>query len=474
MTQILRRDDGAEVTVPVPINTGDNRWQVVAALVPTAAGYDAFPSTTASDGSFVIPGVPQGLYYLEVEIPAPGDFGAVPFTSVEAAFYSFTADTPDLSTIYSERADVAFPAQTTTLTFLVDGLVPWNPGPPPVFFNAAGDSLIMLGSQAQVLLGVANPNSLPTGATSVSKQLNWFLTGLPDASKGDVEFIFQKSSSVAGSGATSGSVRAASRFARIADLTLADGASATRTLTLTDAPQTGSLNGRILGSQWAPLIQQSNPTAQVTAGGQRYTVFGTPGPTSFPDMGGFGAELATVLSPVLTDVDYGTIAYGQFLGSPWHELRDFVLYANYQVPGGSTFALPMYESVEATPTTGALAPVLGPPLSPKIQGLDAFQPQSGVGLTPVISWSPPSLGAPTSYQVSVSPTVSGPFYTSLTFTVYGQTSLRIPPGFLASGVSYQLSVSSFQAPWDTLGRPPMRTGAPWASAQTLSSATFTP
>jgi hypothetical protein len=121
-----------------------------------------------------------------------------------------------------------------------------------------------------------------------------------------------------------------------------------------------------------------------------------------------------------------------------------------------------------------LVPVLGPPLSPKIQGLDAFQPQSGVGLTPVVSWSPPSLGTPTSYEVGVSPTGPGSFYASLSFTVYGQTSLRIPPGFLVSGVSYQLSISSFQAPWDTLGRPPMRTGAPWATANSLSSATFTP
>lgn len=48
--------------------------------------------------------------------------------------------------------------------------------------------------------------------------------------------------------------------------------------------------------------------------------------------------------------------------------------------------------------TDPIAPVLGPPTAPLLNGVDAFVPQSGVGLQPTFSWSPPNLGTATSYQ----------------------------------------------------------------------------
>jgi hypothetical protein len=468
VTTILRSDDGSTTTVPVPINTGDNLWQVTAAWVPTATGYQVFPSTTAADGSFVIPNVPQGLYYLQLDIPAPDNFGAAPPTRLEAAFYPFTADSPDLSSISVGTANAA--GGSATVTWSVDGLAPWNPA--PVTPGGLADSLVVFGSQTGANFFIATGTSLPAGATSVSKQVAWSPGNLPDASRGDVDFVVQRSASAVGSGATLGSVKVASRFARIADLTLANGESATQAVTLAEAPQTGSLNSRILSSQWTPLVQQSNPTAQPSS--QNYSIFGTPGPVGFPDLGPLTINLATVLGPASTDVDYGTITYGQFLGAPWNEVREFTLNANYQF-GANTFSLPVYESFDPMPATADVVPVIGPPLAPKVQGLDAFQNQFGVGLTPVISWSPPSLGKPTSYQVGVSQAGgANARYVSLTFTVYGATSLRIPPGFLVTGASYSVGVSSVQAPWDKVGIPPLRFGAPYATAGTMSTASFTP
>jgi hypothetical protein len=51
--------------------------------------------------------------------------------------------------------------------------------------------------------------------------------------------------------------------------------------------------------------------------------------------------------------------------------------------------------------------------------------------------------------------------------------LQIPPGFLEKGCTYQFVIDSFQAPWDTLGRAPLRTGVPFATAETVA-ATFMP
>jgi hypothetical protein len=443
---------------------------VVAAWVPTAAGYDVFPSNTAADGTFVIPNVPQGLYYLQLDIPAPDNFGAFPFVRLESSFYPFTADSPDLSQIFA--GDHSERSGSATLALSVDGLAPWNPGSPPVAGGGTADSLFIFGSQTTGDFFIATGTSLAAGATSASKQINWAFADLPDASKGDVEFIVQRSVSAAGSGPTLGTVRVPSRFARIADLTLTDGESATRAVTLAEAPQTGSMSTRILGSQWAPLVQQSNPAVQ--PGGQSsYSIVSVPGPVTFPDLGGLSMNLVTVLSPASTDVDYGTVAYGQFLGAPWQEVRELTFFANYAF-GTSIFELPFYQSYELMPATGDVVPVVGPPRSPKVQGLDAFQNQSGVGLTPVISWSPPSVGAPTSYQVSVASQDTTTRYSSITVTVYGATSLRIPPGYLVKGVGYQVSISSVQAPWDKVGIPPFRFGVPYATAGMLSTASFTP
>ncbi|HEY2028348.1 MAG TPA: hypothetical protein VGH20_03975 [Myxococcales bacterium] len=469
VTAVVRSDDGSQAVFPIPANTGLNFWQVAAAWVPTATGWDRFPSDTASDGSFVIPGVPQGVYYLELDIPAPDNFGGFPFKRLEAELFPFTADVPDLSQIYPGTQDPTDFTDAATLTVSVDGLAPWNPGSSRVG-PGAGDSLILFGSQTGADIVIASGSSLAAGSTSASKVIPWSGT-LPNAPKGDVEFVVQRSTSAVGSGATSGTVRLASRFARIADLTLPNGASASRSVTLADAPQTGSMRARILGSQWAPLVQQSNPAAQPAL--SNYAIMAAPGPVSFPDLSPFRMNLVSVASPASTDVDYGTVAYGQFLGAPWQEVREFDLSANYQF-GDSTFALPFYQSIDPMPATADVIPVVGPPLSPRVSGLDAFQNQSGVGLTPLISWSPPSLGAPTSYAAGISSNSATTLYASVSFTVYGATSFRIPPGFLETGVSYAVSVAATQAPWDHAGIPPFRLGVPYASASAVSTASFTP
>jgi hypothetical protein len=57
--------------------------------------------------------------------------------------------------------------------------------------------------------------------------------------------------------------------------------------------------------------------------------------------------------------------------------------------------------VPASETGGPIVPMLGSPTMPRIEGRDAFQGQGGVGFQPTISWSPPTLGSATSYQIVI-------------------------------------------------------------------------
>jgi hypothetical protein len=477
---VYQADDGTKT--PKPGNDTGYDVKAVAAWVPSGSGYVKFPVSTAPQqaGGFAIEGVPQGAYFLEVDQGAPDSdpMGS----SFWASFYPFVTSTPDLSSVRPGRGD--FAAQSVDFTLSIDGLSPWNPAPPQNLTGwwLGGDHLSFVGSQINTSLTLAANTSLPAGATSASKRVplgsSAARSGLPDASKGDVEFVYQLSTSAVGTGASLGGKRVATRFARIGDLTVPDGTSATDTLSLADAPQTGSLSTNIAASKWAPLLQQSNPAMVPVPGGQNLEILAYPVWIAFPDLSqSLPVLLASVVSPPLLDVNYGPIAYGQFLGSPWHEVRRLVLVASAEVPQPGTTdtrsILTFFESWEAMPATGDPAPVLGPPLSPKIQGLDAFVAQSGVGLTPVISWSPPSLGTPTSYTVGLSAVSGTPLYRGMLFGVYGATSLQLPPGFLEKGSTYQLTISAFQAPWDALGRAPLRAGVPFASADCVA-AVFAP
>lgn len=112
-----------------------------------------------------------------------------------------------------------------------------------------------------------------------------------------------------------------------------------------------------------------------------------------------------------------------------------------------------------------MVPRVGPVLAPKVGGLDATADiATPVGTEPVISWSPPALGTPTAYMLSISrldvvggATAEAPV---LWTKVYSGTSFRVPPGILVAGARYVAFIRSVQAPWDVLDTNPYAQGTP--------------
>src|SRR5262249_15645313 len=98
----------------------------------------------------------------------------------------------------------------------------------------------------------------------------------------------------------------------------------------------------------------------------------------------------------------------------------------------------------------------------------------GVGLQPLISWSPPDLGTATSYFVSIyGLTPPEPGERLPLATIHSGTSYKVPPGFLRPGHLYYGVISAYQADFDVLDRPIYRWGTPDHEGDCIIGA-FTP
>jgi hypothetical protein len=160
-----------------------------------------------------------------------------------------------------------------------------------------------------------------------------------------------------------------------------------------------------------------------------------------------------------------TASYGQFLDPGWEELVGVrrTWRASYTAKGATGPAtLPL--GVESEWPVGQLpaspGPVLSPPRALTLGGVDAFQPLTGVGFTPVIAWTAPVLGSPTRYRVSLALLENTSGVTTLSnvasFEVYS-TSLTIPDGLLFGSGEYVATVSAIESPNDVAG-----SLAPWS------------
>ena len=478
-------DDGSKTTVNSP---PPNAATLKAILSPngSAAGYTIIPITLDSTQSFTVSNVPEGPYFLQLDseryevchgCPGPPYDNYVEVVSTQ--LIELRADSPDLTSVTAGRPDIVLPDpnQVWPIHLEVSGLAPWVPAD-PVAPRTPGDSVVTASSQANHYGNFA-PTSTPPGSTVARG--NWFnFGGLPDASKHDVLYAYQRSTTTVADGSSAGTVVASSRFARLTDLTMTQSTSNV-SLTLTNsAPQTGEVSADIRYAQFAALAPLVHPTAVPSAFyGAFVNVVAAPHSVEYPDKPGpFEVTnlffLANVPAPV-TDVNYGTLHYGEFLDPLWKTYRAVTYTFDTQVPsaleccaGGSiTSRVPM----PAEP--GPIVPVLGPPTQPRIEGRDAFADQNGVGvgLEPVITWSPPTLGQPTSYQITISsqtqPVIAGETRT-ISAIIYSGRRFKLPPGFLKQGSQYTATISARLAPWDTFDRAAFRVGVPFHTADCLT------
>ncbi len=99
--------------------------------------------------------------------------------------------------------------------------------------------------------------------------------------------------------------------------------------------------------------------------------------------------------------------------------------------------------------TGDVTPKLSRVTGLKVNGMDATVSQSNLTVTPTVSWTPPSLGTATHYQVYVYRVINqaGASIISVdgVFTTTN-TSMRVPPMFIRPGEPFMIGVRAYMVP----------------------------
>lgn len=435
-------------------------------LVPDGSptGYTELPASLSAAGDFSVPDVPPGPYFLSVEerVIALTYVG----TRVEGRawrLWELTRSTPDLTYTTSERPDLTFPTSATTATFSLSGLDPWV---------GLEDRLYFYGGQVPTQRIDPPPAD---GDTAVTRDVPW-TSGLLDASKGDVLYVAQRVTEPISGKTGTVPYLVTRKVARVADVTLADGAGGTVTAALAAPTTLGSARADYRGSELAALTAAVHPAATLPQAW--LSVRATPGSLSFPHTPSITIPLGVLVldARASADDDYGTISYGRFLDPAWQEMRELqgVYHVWLTPPGATTERSSLGFVTSRIPLSSApvaAAPVLGPPLALQVNGLDATVARTGVGLQPVLSWSPPALGLATSYVVTVGcgPTTPAANDLAVLSAHVRGTSFRVPPGCLQAGAVYQATVTTRQAPWDETEHGPYQVGLPLHEAEALTA-----
>lgn len=428
--------------------------------------------TLKSDGTFSVPSAPDGTYYLVLDTRATG-FNVV--------VWETSSSTVAVDRVYAGRYDAALARSSTPVVVEVSNLVPWDDGVLEVASSNAGVFGLLAGALFNAP-GLA-PGSVDTfSLPPVDWYTRMWVPYLPDAARGDDVWVHQlrKQAVPAGQPGAGRTYHAAARFARITDLTLQSGtASALRASLVDAAPRTIALTVPV--GQWEALARDMGPSP--TSLGMVLSMAATPFATALPAPwveGGIPDLLYVNLGAGSPDLSSVPFTYGQFLDGRWHEvlISEFRAYVQYPVAGGSpvTMVAKIHRAEAAPGDQATLTPVVSPPLNPVVNEKSLLQQETGVTTTPVLSWTPPRTGAPTSYELEVF-RIGADGSVALVLHAFLRTpSFRVPGNILQPSTSYVARITAHSAPWDVpgyVGTYGFIPGYPFAFASCLTS-TFTP
>ena len=439
----------------------------ITSITPDGAGFD-HRSGMGAAGSFTVP-VGQG---------APSWDLAVQFGPSLPAYLVGNSTAPDYSQFVFGRLDATSPMQATVVTMNITGMTAW----------AAGDDLeIMASNSGAIVFSPQTTFATPPKANDTSVQAqtyDWTTqnSALVEASKGDSAKVFQLVAKTSGAD----TYAAIARLGTATGFTMTDGQPATMTAALTAVTQNKTLTVHWKRSQFAALASQAGASA--TAASQVLVVDALPGATARGFYAFTGApDLVEFVNPPAgsTDLDE-TFAYGNPFstgGTAWDEfvIAPYQFNVGVKAMGASTATsvgagyyglIP----VASLATTGVIAPQISGVQHLKIAGKDLMTAQTGVGMTPQITWDAPATGTATNYRVIVSAvSAAGTGKTQVSgvaaFTTK-DTQVQLPDGVLSSG-SYLVQVYAFACPGADFTVKPFENGLPYAEFGTVS-AQFSP
>jgi hypothetical protein len=453
------------------------------ALIPQPDGtFTPISGMGNADGTFSIPNVPGGYYWLQI----------VPLHSS----YWTSSSTFDYGRDIVGHAIGTIPTSViTTFDFNIAGLDAVVAGDQFAFLTDWSDNFPVMN------IGFAIPS--PTGATTMTTSYKTPQSNL-DYSTVDMGFLLQYEPVSAG--AVTGVALGPELM--VSNLSLVSGATDNVNATLNASPH-ASFDLNVKGSQWAALYENAGPGtvtpvdtyislaaqpfAPATVLGERLNLplflppltgngfgFTVGWPTAAPCVGFVAVNPpATITSypPILTDQDFGSLAYGDPFDANWARVFSLCQEASVQVPvpGGGTPATFLFEDgVNTAIPTSSVVPLALPVQNPTIDGASFFAAGSGSATGITLSWSAPSGAAPFAYRVAplIWTTLPNGIQTYLGGVVFytGKTSMTLSP--LQTGQTYVFVITTEVDARANVETSPHRSGLPTAVA-TVISAPFT-
>jgi hypothetical protein len=433
---------------PVPV---DLSAVPIAAYVPTGSSYNVITGAGTSTGTFTIPGVPKGFYLLQ--------FGSS---------YLWTSNTMvDLDFNENYRSTGVAANSSTQITFDLTNLNAWQSTDA---FEIVCPNNAAFESTDDYLYGAGTPGETAFTGTYP------YVGNLSDASLKDQYYTEDLVTQEVGGYP----FPALAGYYAPPKFTQAQGSDISIDGNFKTIPQTNAFEANINGADLAAQAVAANPNATLTNTGIALDVH--PGSlakgdsTSTPDLilyEGFdgGAPLIT------SNGDLGPVSYGNPYPASWPLFVGYTYYAatNVLAPGATNNAqvLTYVETITTNlpSTTSPLTTIVGVVQNPSISGTSFFTNQSGVGLTPLLQWSAPSVGTATYYQVTVDQLTNNSGnteYATIATLSTQQTSLQIPTGVLTSGQAYVFIVTATYVSGLNFARTPYFYGPTTAWAQVLS------
>ena len=265
----------------------------------------------------------------------------------------------------------------------------------------------------------------------------------------------------------------------------------------------GALNPTVpasinLSVAWAPVFDHIAPTAPTAVGGGFYLsvqpYIAADGPNvslSNPiDLIWTNANSSTSIfnspscstnpsfstnPPLTTDVEAGTVQYSDPFPTTWRRTFRVCQSAsvNVPVPGGTTQSINLTNSQTTSLPTATVQPLLSPVQNPKINGADLFTAGTINGTAVTLTWDPPAIGTSFGYNVAIMSTTTFPNgtvgYLSSTTLGTAKTSMTIPPDLLRSGQTYLFVITSRVDGRANMETSPHRSSLPTASADVISA-----
>ncbi|HYG98358.1 MAG TPA: putative Ig domain-containing protein [Terriglobales bacterium] len=430
-----------------PVNMSG--WNIYA-LVPQEDGSVTELSGTGNeDGTFTIPDVPAGYYWLA--------FGWGEIYWTDSSTFDYGSD-------YTGRLWDGSNSVNTTFAFDVFALNPQRE-------CCYGLDFVSPNANVYLNTDIVNPDS-----TVFSNTIGPYTVAPIDPAKGDTSYVLQwdrvdRTSAMAlktyVNAVTSG--LALDSLATVPDgITHVEGH-------MSATPKAFNLN--VKGSEWTKALITSGPGLSEISpffAGLSVVPFVTDKYTYTPYYDSLDlAYMDAVVTSI--DQDLGTFRYVNPYPATWKTAFAAEQYARIPVyvPGSTKPAYLENDVAFITDNipTGPIAPIMSNVTNPKINGKDFFAVNTTDGSAVIVSWEVPSGLAPFGYEVGVHEVYDeGDYsYAENWFDLYTSgTSVTIPQDFFAPGTSYVFTIRAMADARASVKTSPWRSKLPIADARIVS------